>query len=265
MSENDRDDNPSGAPPTPESHGAGGRHPTPGQTPSVEADQKTTENLQQPESREGDGTGTGDGSAGTLELDRVQGALEAILLTSDSPMDRSTLADAFAEEELPTEEVGLTIDRALERLKLEYSGSARGIHLVEVAGGLQFRTNPEYHANIQKLVEANPVRLSRAAMETLAIVAYQQPLTRAEVEEIRGVNSSGVLKTLEECDLIEVVGRLDDLGRPHIYGTTDRFLEFFGLDDLTDLPTLSEGEHQALEELYEEELENFDEEFDEET
>lgn len=190
------------------------------------------------------------------ESGRLQGAIEAILLAADKPIGRGELLSTFDSED------ERAVDRALERLELEFSGSGRGIHLEKVADGYQLRTNPDYHPAVTKHVEANPISLSRAAMEVLAVVAYRQPVTRAEIEEIRGVDSSGVIRTLTDCDLVRVIGRLDDLGRPHVYGTTDRFLELFGLDDLTELPTLSEDEYEALEELYEDELDRFDDEFE---
>lgn len=189
------------------------------------------------------------------EVDRLHGAVEAILLVAEGPVETDELADAL-EASTPN------VERALDRLKLEYSGEGRGIHLERIAGGWQFRTNPAFDDAVRSLVASQPIDLSRAAMEALAIVAYRQPVTRAEVEEIRGVDSSGVLRTLQEAELVRVVGRLDDLGRPHVYGTSDRFLELFGLDNLTDLPTLSESEQDALEELYREELDEFDEEFE---
>lgn len=178
----------------------------------------------------------------------AKAAIEALLLASSAPLSRQTLADCLPEEARPL------INGALEALRLDYQGPARGIHLVEVAGGFQLRTNPDFRESVKRMFQATPRKLSRAALEALAIVAYRQPLTRAEVDEIRGVDSAGVLRTLEEHDLIHTIGRLDDLGRPHIWGTTPRFLEFFGLDSLSDLPTLSESELQALDELYAEEL-----------
>jgi segregation and condensation protein B len=179
---------------------------------------------------------------------RVRAIIEALLFASDDPLDRSAL-----EESLPDIDPE-AIKRALENLRLEFSGTHRGIHLVEVAGGFQLRTNADFKERILGMYEAKPRKLSRAAMETLAIIAYQQPLTRADVEEIRGVDSSGVIRTLEDYGLAQTIGRLDDLGRPHIYGTTPRFLEFFGLESLTDLPTLDASELEAIQEMYAEEL-----------
>jgi segregation and condensation protein B len=185
-------------------------------------------------------------------LDEVKAILEALLFASDAPLDADTLYKCLADLDR------VDIDKALEQLRLEYSGTHRGIHLAEVAGGVQLRTNPAFKDHILQMYEARPRKLSRAAMETLAIVAYQQPLTRADIEEIRGVDCSGVIRTLEEHQLVETIGRLDDLGRPHIYGTTERFLEFFSLDTLADLPTLDASELETLEEMYAEELQEPD-------
>jgi segregation and condensation protein B len=183
---------------------------------------------------------------------RLEGIVEALLLAADEPLSRAQIVKALEDSKEGE------VNRAVEALKLEYTGGFRGIHLAEVAGGLEFRTNPEFKDHILQMYESRPTKLSRAAMETLAIVAYQQPLTRAEVEEIRGVDCSGVIRTLQDYDLVKTVGRLDDLGRPHIYGTTERFLEFFGLESLGDLPMLDDEEMQSLDELYQEELQNFD-------
>lgn len=184
---------------------------------------------------------------------RLEGIIEALLLASDEPLSRTQIGNALSD----TSEGD--VNRAVEALKLEYAGGFRGIHLAEVAGGLEFRTNPDFKDHILEMYESRPTKVSRAAMETLAIVAYQQPLTRAEIEDIRGVDCSGVIRTLQEYDLVKTVGRLDDLGRPHIYGTTARFLEFFGLESLEDLPMLDEEEMESLDELYQDELQNFDE------
>lgn len=176
----------------------------------------------------------------------VRAILESLLLAARKPVPLERLQSVLDDIDPGT------VLEALRSLEFEYAGEARGIHLVRVAGGYQFRTNPAFGARVRAFLESEPVRLSPAAMETLAIVAYRQPLTRAEIEEIRGVNCSGVLNTLREYDLVDIIGRLDDIGKPHIYGTTERFLTFFGLDDLSDLPTLDESEMQAL-------IDNFDE------
>ena len=114
----------------------------------------------------------------------------------------------------------------------------RGVVLAQVAGGFQYRTHPDNAVWVQKMLQARPARLSRTQIETLAIVAYRQPITRPEIDEVRGVDSGAVLKTLLERDLIQIVGRKEEPGRPLLYGTTVRFLEFFNLRSLRDLPTL---------------------------
>lgn len=172
---------------------------------------------------------------------RLRAALEAMLFAADEPLPMQTFLDALPE--IPPAKVRRTIGQML----LEWTGDARGIHLHEVAGGFQFRTNPTYHDAVGKLFEARPTKLSRAAMETLAIVAYRQPVTKAVVDEIRGVDCGAVLRSLTDFDLVAVIGKADDIGRPNLYGTTRRFLEFFGLSSLTDLPTLADFEMDALE------------------
>lgn len=233
MSETD-EKTPGQTPPTPEAHG--------NREDIHAADPATAGRTAQPD----------DNREPAPELDEVKAILEALLFASDTPLDKRTLYKCLDE---PAQ---ADIDRALEQLRLEYSGTHRGIHLAEVAGGVQLRTNPDLKDHILQMYEARPRKLSRAAMETLAIVAYQQPLTRADIEEIRGVDCSGVIGTLEDHQLVETIGRLDDLGRPHIYGTTARFLEFFSLDSLADLPTLDASELERLEEMYAEELQEAD-------
>jgi segregation and condensation protein B len=180
-----------------------------------------------------------------MNKQQVRAVVEALLLAAENPVSPGRLQTVLGEEASPE-----LIGDALRTLELEYAGESRGIHLVRIAGGYQLRTNPAFGDQIRHFFESQPVRLSRAAMETLAIVAYRQPLTRAEIEDVRGVNSSGVLSTLRECDLVDIVGQLDDIGKPHLYGTTPRFLEFFGLDALSDLPTLEASELEALIEMH---------------
>jgi len=131
---------------------------------------------------------------------------------------------------------------ALGALTEEYDTRAGGFYLREVAGGYQLRTRPTYNEWVKKLLQPKPPRLSKAALETLAIVAYKQPIIRSDVEHLRGVDCGGVLRVLLERNLIRVLGRKEIPGRPLIYGTTKRFLEVFDLKDLTDLPTPKEIE-----------------------
>ena len=131
---------------------------------------------------------------------------------------------------------------ALAELRREFNPEERGFYLEEVAGGYQFRTSPQPADVIRRLRRQRPHTLSRAALETLAIIAYRQPVGRAEIEALRGVEVGGILRSLLEKELIRILGRRDAPGRPLVYGTTDKFLEVFGLKDLSSLPTLPEME-----------------------
>lgn len=160
-------------------------------------------------------------------------ALESLLLVADQPLRVERLAEL-------TEVDKAVVGRALVQLQADYAARAGGIVLEQVAGGYQFRT-PAAHAElIRRLVKVKPARFSRAALESLAIIAYRQPITRAEVEYLRGVDSGGVIKTLLDRRLVKILGKKDIPGRPLIYGTSREFLEAFGLNDLSDLPTLKE-------------------------
>jgi segregation and condensation protein B len=147
-------------------------------------------------------------------------------------------------EELQTLEQDVTladVRQALDQLREAYDFSQHGIEVVELAGGFQILTRPQFAAAIERAQFAiRTPKITGAAMETLAVIAYRQPVGRAEIEEIRGVSAAGVLRTLQERGLIEVVGRGEELGRPLLYGTTSLFLETLGLRDLTDLPRAEE-------------------------
>jgi segregation and condensation protein B len=160
--------------------------------------------------------------------------LEALLFSSDKPL---TVKDFHLC--IPDAEVS-DIKSALKILEHDYEVLDRSFTLKEVAEGYQFRSRSEYGSYILKLFQTTPNRLSRAAMETLAIIAYKQPILRHEIERLRGVDVGGILKTLLEKGLITVMGRKDLPGRPLIYGTTKRFLEVFDLRDISSLPKLKE-------------------------
>ncbi len=162
--------------------------------------------------------------------------IEALIFASEHPLSLARLAALI--EDRPKEE----IRKALKELVEEYNGQERGLYLEEVAGGWQTRTRAEYAPWIKRLFKLGPQRISKPALEVLSIVAYRQPITRAEIESIRGVDCAGVIKTLLEKNLIKIAGRRDAPGRPAMYGTTREFLEVFGLRDLTALPTLKEIE-----------------------
>ncbi len=142
------------------------------------------------------------------------------------------------------------VRRALRALMREYEESGRGFYLEEVAGGFEMRTKPEFAGPVKSLLQATPRRLSHAALETLAMVAYRQPITRGEIEAIRGVDSGGVISTLMDRRLIKISGRKNAPGRPAVYSTTREFLEVFDLKDLSCLPGLKEIEPPEEEEDY---------------
>ncbi len=161
----------------------------------------------------------------------LRGLVEALVFASDSPVRPAELA---RRAESTTKE----IRRVLAGLRATYLG--RGIQLDEVGGAWVFRTNPVYAPFVRELTGQKPVKLTRAQIETLSILAYRQPITRPEIDDIRGVDSGPVLKMLLERDLIKILGKKDEPGRPILYGTTPQFLEFFGIASLKDLPTLRE-------------------------
>jgi len=163
---------------------------------------------------------------------RLEQIVESLLFASDKPLG---LADL---KRLTGERDGKKIGASLDAIRERHHG--HGIGLVSVASAWQFRTNPDSAPWVAKLLAGRPARLSRAMLETLAIVAYRQPVTRPEVDEIRGVDCGPVLSTLLERGLIRVIGRKEEVGRPMLYGTTPEFLRTFSLKDLSELPTLRE-------------------------
>lgn len=157
--------------------------------------------------------------------------VEAVLFASDAPLTPGEIARA--DERLDEDQV----EEALQMLKAEYEDAQRAFHLTEIAEGYQILTRPEFAPYLERfdnVPRAN--RLSGPSLETLAIIAYRQPIGRIEIEYIRGVNSSGVIRTLQDRSLIDIVGRGDGLGRPLLYGTTQHFQEHFGFASLNDLP-----------------------------
>jgi segregation and condensation protein B len=178
--------------------------------------------------------------------------LESLLFSAQKPLSpaelREIFANAAAEEDADATVKSLKkvkeaeITAALEQLATEHEAAARSYRLVCVAGSWQFVTQPEFAPWLKALVgvKARPSRLSQPALETLAIIAYRQPLTRAEIEQIRGVNVDGTMQTLLERGLVEQTGRAEVVGRPSLYGTTTLFLEYFGLKSLENLPAADE-------------------------
>lgn len=161
----------------------------------------------------------------------LKNIIESLLFVAEEPLPVDRLRGIIETAD------GREIRAALQALADEYMQRGGGFRLQEVAGGWQIRTRPEYHEWIKRMLQPSPQRLSKAALETLAVIAYKQPIIRADIEHIRGVDCGGVLRQLLERKLIRVLGRREIAGRPLIYATTKLFLEIFDLKDLNDLPT----------------------------
>jgi segregation and condensation protein B len=169
-----------------------------------------------------------------MEQAQLKAIVEALVFASPEPLTTKMLFKLLADE--PKEDVQAAVDA----LAADYERPG-GLHLAMVAGGYQITTRPELHDWVRRLFhERSAAKLSVASLETLSVVAYRQPVTAAEINEIRGVNASGVLSTLLERHLIKIVGRKNVVGRPFLYGTTKEFLIRFGLKDLSDLPKMEE-------------------------
>ncbi|MFQ5951920.1 MAG: SMC-Scp complex subunit ScpB [Candidatus Omnitrophota bacterium] len=175
-------------------------------------------------------------------IDKIKGIIEAILIVSEGGASQEELQTVIGED-IDTRD----LDEAIRLLREEYDSDARSFNIAEIAGKYRITTKPKYMRWINKLYRKEPDRLTGPSLETLAIVAYKQPITRAEIEGIRGVNVGGVLKTLLDKELVQVNGRKDAVGKPLIYGTSKRFLELFGLNSLEDLPQLMDFSEEELE------------------
>ena len=176
---------------------------------------------------------------GFIEVEdrQLKSIIESLIFVSETPLSLERIKEVLGE----------VSKKDLQRLVLELieeyqQAAGRGFFLTEVAEGYQFRTRPEYADWIRKLKKTKPSSLSQPALETLAIIAYRQPVTRMDVEKIRSVDCGGVLRTLLEKKLIHIIGRKDLPGKPLVYGTSKKFLEVFGLKDLASLPTLKDLE-----------------------
>ncbi len=174
-----------------------------------------------------------------MEVQEIKSIIESLIFVADEPITDRQLLEVLAEAGVTQAELSAAIDSIRSDLN---DNAARGLKLAEIAGGYQFRTKESNACWIQKLNVPKPMRLSQPALETLAIVAYRQPLVRSEIEQIRGVDVGAVLKTLLERNLIRIIGRRDEAGQPLIYGTTREFLETFNLKNLHELPTLADIE-----------------------
>lgn len=172
----------------------------------------------------------------SMEGKRLKSTIESLIFVSQNPLDIDAIKGIL-------ENVNkMAIQRCLDELLEEYGRLDRSFHLVKVAEGFQFRTKSEYAQWIQKLKKAKATRLTKAALETLAIIAYKQPIIRVEIEDLRGVDSGWILRALLEKKLIRILGRKAMPGRPIVYGTSKYFLEVFGLENISSLPTLREIE-----------------------
>jgi segregation and condensation protein B len=190
-----------------------------------------------------------------VQKKEVKGVIEALLFVHQHPLTVDNIVKIMENQ------VGRkVIKEILDELVSEYGEMSRSFHLAEVGEGYQFRTKAEYAPWIRRLRKVKPIKLSQAALETLAIVVYRQPLVRAEIEHLRGVDSGWVLNSLLEKGLIKILGRKEVPGRPLIYGTSRRFLEVFGLNTLSGLPTLKELDDLRGEEKGEREEEREEEE-----
>jgi segregation and condensation protein B len=183
-----------------------------------------------------------------MEREELRSIVESLLFVAEGPLTIQRLGEVLEDVEKDD------IRTVAEELRTELENNRRGVRLVEVAGGYQLRTAKVNAEWVKKLLGGRPARMGRATLETLAIIAYRQPITRAEIEAIRGVDVDGVINTLLDRSLIRAVARKDVPGRPFLYGTTTEFLQLFNLKDLTHLPTLKEMEEMNLPEMPGEEL-----------
>jgi segregation and condensation protein B len=180
----------------------------------------------------------------TMTNEERRAALEAIIYAADEPATKEQLAAALGEEKL-------VVQAALDELVASFAAEERGIEIRAVAGGYKMFTKPQHHDVVRRFIKSlrPPLRLSMPALETLAVIAYKQPVTSPEISEIRGVNAAGVISTLLDKRLITTAGRKEVIGRPILYRTSKEFLMRFGLSDLDELPSLKEFEALAREAL----------------
>jgi segregation and condensation protein B len=172
----------------------------------------------------------------TRELSELVAAVEALIFVSDEPITAKLMAEILDEDKQ-------TIEAAVEQLKEEYATRESGLQIREIAGGSQIATRTEFHEDVRRFLKTRPsAKLSLAALETLAVIAYKQPVTVPEILEIRGVQSASAIKTLLDKRLIVAKGRKETVGRPMQYGTSRDFLIQFGLKDLSELPSIEDFE-----------------------
>ncbi len=174
-----------------------------------------------------------------MKTDALKPIVDALIFASEMPLSIARIRQII--KEVNQDDVSTaTINAVIEQLTVDNRDSQRGFYLQEVAGGYQYRTRPNYAQWVKKITKVRSFRLTQSTLETLAIIAYKQPIIRSDIEKLRGVDSGGVIKNLIERSLIKIVGRKNIPGRPFMFGSTRRFLEVFGLDRLEDLPSLKE-------------------------
>jgi segregation and condensation protein B len=189
-----------------------------------------------------------------LEPVQARSILESVLLASDKPLGMAFFKEIFKGTNIKTPK----IKEALEALTQDYAGAERGLSLVEVGGGFQLRTKNENSVFVRRMMKGRPFKLSGPALEVLSIIAYKQPIIKAEVDEIRGVESGHLMRALMDRGLIKFDGKSELPGKPMLYGTTRKFLEIFGLKDIRELPSLSEIDQLLPDGIGDEETENED-------
>lgn len=183
-----------------------------------------------------------------MDRNKLKNIIETLIFITDKPLSKSKIVDLIGDPEVKEQ----LVEEIIHELQTDYLQRS-AIEIREVAGGYQMATKPEYSEYVRRLYrDRTMLRLSPAAVETLAIIAYRQPITKAEIEETRGVDSTGVLETLLERKLIKIVGRKEVVGRPLLYGTTQEFLKYFGLNSLADLPPIDQFIEQTSKENLEE-------------
>jgi len=172
-----------------------------------------------------------------MDLQNAKSVIEALIFSAREPLTPKRIREILGEEEIKEK----AVDEIVRALNEEYEREKRGFRIFHLNGGYEFRTSPEFGRYIEELYNMKKTfRLSKSVLETLAIIAYNQPVTRVEIEMIRSVNVSYILNKLLELELIKVMGQKETPGRPLLYGTTGKFLEYFGINSLDELPEISE-------------------------
>ncbi len=201
------------------------------ETPAEQAQEQPAEPTTEPHAEQ-DAAQTGEQAGPGRE--RLKCIIECLIFASDIPLTMERIRQVL--DDLQPRQIRDLVEELME----EYRTNPRGIYIREVAHGYQFCTKPEFASLVHQMRKSKPYHLTQPTLETLAIIAYKQPVTKAEIEVVRGVDCGGVVKSLMDKKLIAIQGRKEVVGRPFLYGTTPRFLEVFGLETLASLPTIEE-------------------------